>query len=226
MCGVPATKSTPGCASVRPALLAFLPRLGPASAGPFIFARLSAARARARARALTFAAKHEITRRTAFPPRLRLVTGANVTRPWLAPICGAFRSPAKCRCAREALQRPGRVVCNVGRKVNVTARAHHAREHRDGLVADDPALPMSPLGPWVRIEDIGARDRAIRQPIQQFGCVAKMQANVADVMGLDGGQHLGHPVDERLATDEPDVRVRECLRREMFTTAETDFEPD
>ena len=54
--------------------------------------------------------------------------------------------------------------------------------------------------------------------------VVEVQADVCKFFGLDGGQRLGHTVDERLDADEVGVRIAHRLRNELLTAAEADFE--
>src|SRR5260370_39132920 len=63
-------------------------------------------------------------------------------------------------------------------------------------------------------------------PGQKLGGIAGEQADVADVMGLDLSQDLGHAVDIGFAANK--TRVRKCarFRDQMFAAAESDFEPD
>src|SRR5258708_37924985 len=62
-------------------------------------------------------------------------------------------------------------------------------------------------------------------PGQKLGGTAGEPADVADVMGLDLSQDLGHAVDIGFAANK--TRVRKCarFRDQMFAAAESDFEP-
>src|SRR5205807_2657813 len=65
-----------------------------------------------------------------------------------------------------------------------------------------------------------------RQPRQQVGGVAEMQADVVETTRLDQRQRLRHAVDERLAPDEARARMRRRFRTEMLAPAEADLEAD
>ena len=64
------------------------------------------------------------------------------------------------------------------------------------LVLDETAFPMPPLRPWVRIEQVDARERTRGQPVEQFTGVAEMQTDIAELVFVDGGKRLGDGVDE------------------------------
>src|SRR3954453_9400646 len=53
-----------------------------------------------------------------------------------------------------------------------------------------------------------------------------MQPNVVERVRVDRRQGLGHAVDERLASDEADLRMTLRLRDQMLGAAESHFETD
>ena len=63
-------------------------------------------------------------------------------------------------------------------------------------------------------------------PTISLGGIAGKQPDVADVMGFDLRQDLGHAVDIGLAADEARIWKGAALRDQMFAAAEADFEPD
>ena len=67
---------------------------------------------------------------------------------------------------------------------------------------------------------------ACRQPGQQLGRVAVMQADVGEPALLDRCQRLGHAVDERLAADEACARMAPGLGDQVLAAAEADFQAD
>jgi hypothetical protein len=85
---------------------------------------------------------------------------------------------------------------------------------------------MTPLRPGIGIEQIEARKARIRQPCHDLGCIAVMQADVGERAIVNGGQRLGHAVDERLDTDEAGARMAFGFRHQMFAAAEAAFQPD
>src|ERR1700682_394459 len=65
-----------------------------------------------------------------------------------------------------------------------------------------------------------------RRPCQQLGGVAREQPDVADGMGLDLRQDLGHAVDIGFAANEADLWKGAGFGDQMFAAAESDFEPE
>jgi hypothetical protein len=51
-----------------------------------------------------------------------------------------------------------------------------------------------------------------------------MQADIGETTRIDRGKCLGHAVDERLDTDEADLRVALRLRHQMLAAAEPTFQ--
>jgi len=76
------------------------------------------------------------------------------------------------------------------------------------------------------MDQVDSNERLRRRPGQEFGGVAREQPDVADVVGLDLGQDLGHAVDIGLAADEADIREGKRFGDQMLAAAEPDFEPD
>ena len=76
------------------------------------------------------------------------------------------------------------------------------------------------------MDQIDPRQRLRRRPGQQFGGVAGVEPDIADVVGFDLRQDLRHAVDIGLAADEPDLG--KCLRfgDQMLAAAKSDFQPD
>ena len=73
------------------------------------------------------------------------------------------------------------------------------------------------------MNEVNARERARRGPGQQFRRIAGEQADVADILCLDLGQDLRHPVDIGLAADEAHVRKGLRFRDQMLAAAEADL---
>ena len=76
------------------------------------------------------------------------------------------------------------------------------------------------------MDQVDSCQRIGRRPRQQFGGIAGEQPDIADVVGFDLRQDLGHAVDIRLAADEADLRKSARFRDQVFAAAKTDFEPD
>ena len=101
----------------------------------------------------------------------------------------------------------------------------NARQPLEAVILDEAPLPVPPFRPRIGIEQVDARERARRQPVDQRAGVAEMQADIAELVGIDGGERLADGVDEGVAADEAAARVRLRLRDQMFGAAETDFQP-
>ena len=100
-------------------------------------------------------------------------------------------------------------------------RASSAQRRR----GDEPALVVALLGPGIGKQDERAGDRGVRQPAQQRAGVVGVQADVGELLALDGAQRLDDAVLERLAADQADVRVGARLPQQMLGPAEADLEP-
>jgi hypothetical protein len=75
------------------------------------------------------------------------------------------------------------------------------------------------------MDQVDARQRRPRQPGEKLGGVASEQADVAEIVGFDLREDLGHAVDIRLAADEARAAKVGRFRRKMLAAAEADFEP-
>jgi hypothetical protein len=53
-----------------------------------------------------------------------------------------------------------------------------------------------------------------------------MQSDVCEAEHVDCGERLRYAVDERLASDEADIRIFRCCTDQMLAAAEADLEPD
>src|SRR3954453_10892102 len=94
------------------------------------------------------------------------------------------------------------------------------------FIRDEPALPLPPLRPGIRIEKIGLVDRVLRETRDQPGRVLIPDADVSKVLVSNHGEQLRHAVHKRLTTDEPDVRMSPGPGRQVLTAAEPDLERD
>src|SRR5205823_13203617 len=91
----------------------------------------------------------------------RLVARADELRPRLAPIIRPFGFPGEIGRAQQAQQSPVGIVRPVAGEAEFATGPDDAGELCDTLVIDESPLPVPPLRPWVRIEQIHARDRGI-----------------------------------------------------------------
>ena len=76
------------------------------------------------------------------------------------------------------------------------------------------------------MDQVEPGDRLRRRPCQQFGGVAGVEADIADIVGLDLRQDLCHAVDIGLAADEAGFGKRPRFRDQVFAAAKADLEPD
>ena len=121
-------------------------------------------------------------------------------------------------------QRPCSIVGDVGHEPNIAAAPQDAGELRDSRVLNETPLPMAPLRPWIGMDQIDARQRRVRQPGEQRDGVVEMQADIAQPRRLDGGERLGHAIDEGLDADNSGARPRDRLSDHVFAAAEADLE--
>src|SRR5260370_22977710 len=170
------------------------------------------------------AAKFQIARRSPLSLCLRLIPGAMKSSPWLAPVVGAFRGPKEIRRAGQALERPGGIVGNVGGKAKEAAGPQYARKHRNRAILHEPPFPMPTLRPWIGVEQIHLGKRGGGEPRHELEGVAGVKSDIVDGALLDRCKDLRHAVDEGLAADETNRRIGACLRDQILTAAESDFE--
>ena len=149
-----------------------------------------------------------------------------VVGPWQAPVVGPLRGPGEIRRPREMRQRPGAVIGDIADEAKFALRSEHPRHGGDGRVLHEAPLPVPPLRPRIGMDQVDPRQRMRRRPCQQFGGIAREQPDVADAVGFDLRQDLGHAVDIGLAADEAGARKGARFRDQMLAAAESDFEPD
>ena len=111
-------------------------------------------------------------------------------------------------------------------KRNSPPGAQDAGDVRNAALLDEAPLPVPPFRPWIRIDEIDARERTGRQPGEHIDRVAVMQPDVGELARRDRGQRLGHAVDERLDADEAGARMLLGLRDQVLAAAEADLEAD
>lgn len=169
-------------------------------------------------------AEYQKTRSALLACSLVVVTGAGEARPRIAPIVGALRHPLEMGRAHEPLQRPGRVIRDIGDKTKFTARAQNARQLPDPCILNEPALPMPPLRPGIRMNEIDPGERRIREPGDQVKRVIEMQTNILKAFGLDAGERLGHAIDERFDANKTDMPICFGFGEHRLTAAKADFE--
>src|ERR1700709_272140 len=74
------------------------------------------------------------------------------------------------------------------------------------------------------MDQVDPRQRALRDPCQQFGGVAREQPDIADVMRFDLSQNLRHAVDIGFAADEAGCWESTRFGDQMLASAKSDFE--
>ena len=126
----------------------------------------------------------------------------------------------------DAGERPGGVIVDIGRETQFGAAAHRACEKIEGFRIDEPALALAPFRPGIGIQEIDAREARLRQPVEHERRVASIEADILGACPLDRRQKLRDPVDEGLATDEPDSRFSGRGLDQVLAASKADLEPD
>ena len=93
-------------------------------------------------------------------------------------------------------------------------------------LADEAPLPVFLLRPRVGVEQIDARQRRVRQPVEQLRRVVVVDAQIGERRFGDRGHHLRHAVDEGLDADEADAGMGRRLVHQMLAAAEADLQAD
>ena len=83
---------------------------------------------------------------------------------------------------------------------------------------------MPRLPPRVGVEQIHPLQAGIGQPLDHVERIAHMQPDIGQTAVAQMRQRADHAVQERLAPDEPGIRRRACLPRQMLARAEPDLE--
>src|SRR5882757_7794561 len=96
------------------------------------------------------------------------VTRHRVIGPWQAPVGGALRGPGEIGRARKMRQRPCAVAVDIADEAKFAIRLQDARHGGDGCVLHEAPLPVSPLRPWIGMDQIDSRQRAGWRPGQQL----------------------------------------------------------
>jgi hypothetical protein len=122
------------------------------------------------------------------------------------------------------LERPCRVIGDIGGDTEFAAGAQNAPYLGNRMLLNEPSFPVAALGPWIRLNEIDPRQRFLCDAGQQFPGVSGMKPDICDVLCSYGRECLGHAVDERLNSYEPGFRICFCFGNEMFAAAEPDFE--
>ena len=94
---------------------------------------------------------------------------------------------------------------DVAREAHRAAFRDDARDTLYPVVGNEAALPVAPLRPRIGIEQIDTREGCIGQPVEQFACVAEMQANICQRILFNCDQRFGDRVDKSICADETDA---------------------
>src|SRR5215510_6677535 len=152
-------------------------------------------------------------------PGLRPISGPH------APVRWLFGEPSEVTAPADGSERMGCVIAAVARKSKLAAGRQYASKVLDGLWRDEPALEVSLLGPRIRKQNEETRNSTLGKPVEHLARVAVVDPNRLERTHLDRTEQARHPVDERLAANEPDICVVLCLKQEMLARAESYFEP-
>src|SRR5258705_13429194 len=123
-------------------------------------------------------AENQIAGCAAFALGLGLVPRPGKARPRLAPVVGALRRPCKVARSDQMVERPGRIVRDVAREPELTARPQDTGDRGDALVLHETSFPMPAFRPGVGIDEIDARERGRGQPGHKLRCIAMMEPDV------------------------------------------------
>src|SRR5579864_7189277 len=84
---------------------------------------------------------------------------------------------------------------------------------------------MPPLRPRIGIEEVDRFERSRWHPGKERERVAGVEPDIVVSAGLDQCQNFCHAVDEGLAADEAEARMRGRLRDQMLAAAKPDLKP-
>lgn len=124
------------------------------------------------------------------------------------------------------LAHPVEIARIVGCRPQFGAVGQHAHDFRQIFRADEAAAMMARLGPRIGEEHEQPPEHGRRQRRDHGARIVGVDSNVVEAERLDTGQQLGNAVQERLATDDADIRVGGGLGGQMLAAAEADFEPE
>ena len=85
---------------------------------------------------------------------------------------------------------------------------------------------MARLRPRIGEEDEGAVDGVIGEGGDEIARITAAEADVGQLLFVDGGEEFGDAVDEGLGAENADLRIAGGLAGEVFAAAEADLEPD
>src|SRR5690242_1690223 len=122
------------------------------------------------------------------------------------------------------LKRPACVIHDVGRDPKLAALAQQTRDLNQIFRADEAALVMPHLWPWVGKQEIECAETSVWQSRQYFARVAHVQTYVRHLLIDDLSNELRGAVDERLAADEAPIGMQLRLRGEMLAAAKANLE--
>ena len=108
--------------------------------------------------------KDQKTRRALLPRGLGVISRAAELRPRPPPVVSALRRPFEIWRAQKPLQRPCRVIGDIGDKADFAAGPQQASELRDGRVLNKAALPVAAFWPRVGMNELDTGERAIGKP--------------------------------------------------------------
>ena len=114
-------------------------------------------------------------------------------------------------------------MVDIARKPEHAPRPDQTAKQGEALIRDETPLIVPTLRPRVGIEQKGPPDTLLGQHAKQVHGIIIIEADIRYAACFNLGQQLCHSVDKRLASDKPDGRIGQRLRKQMLPAAETDF---
>ena len=120
---------------------------------------------------------------------------------------------------------PAGVVVNVGGEAQLGARPHNPRQRVDHAARYKAPFVVPAFWPRVRVEQEHPRKKRVWSSLDNRLCVPTPQERIGNVFAPERRKRRNNPIEEWLATDNPDIPIGLRLLNKMFAGAETDFQP-
>lgn len=118
-----------------------------------------------------------------------------------------------------------RIWLPVGGQPQIATRLQCTHEQLDELRLNQAPLVMTFLGPWVRKEDMDAREASFGELIREYlDRVVRDDLEIGQLLCLRGEEQMANACTMHFHTDAVDLRMRAGKRCERIAGAETDFE--
>lgn len=114
----------------------------------------------------------------------------------------------------------------IGCDAKLAARSQRAGNQLERLRRAESSFLVPSLGPRIGKEQEDARERTGRQGPQQQSRIIEQNADIPLPSCFEQKEQVRDAVDERLATEKADIRMKRSLGRQVLAAAEADFEPE